>query len=96
MKKVIVYTMKGCPWCLEMKNTLKESKIKFIERDIDKYKSEYDLFVEATGNDYVPALMLLTLNEGDAQDVKLMAPDRDYEDISEAVDKVKEYLNLLD
>ena len=24
MKKVIVYTMKGCPWCLEMKNTLKE------------------------------------------------------------------------
>lgn len=88
--------MKGCPWCLEMKNTLKESKIKFIERDIDKYKSEYDLFVEATGNDYVPALMLLTLNEGDAQDVKLMAPDRDYEDISEAVDKVKEYLNLLD
>jgi glutaredoxin len=88
--------MKGCPWCLEMKNTLKESKIKFIERDIDKHKSEYDLFVEATGNDYVPALMLLTLNEGDAQDVKLMAPDRDYEDISEAVDKVKEYLNLLD
>ncbi len=92
MKKVIVYTMKGCPWCLEMKNTLKESKIKFIERDIDKYKSEYDLFVEATGNDYVPALMLLTLNEGDAQDVKLMAPDRDYEDISEAVIKVKDYL----
>lgn len=92
MKKVIVYTMKGCPWCLEMKNTLKESKIKYIERDIDKYKTEYDLFVEATGNDYVPSLMLLTIEEGDAQNVKLMAPDRDYQDISEAVEKVKEYL----
>jgi glutaredoxin len=92
MKKVILYTMKGCPWCLEMKNTLKESKIKFIERDIDKHKDEYDLFVEATGNDYVPAFMLLTTEGENAKDVKLIAPDRDYQDISEALVKVKEYL----
>jgi glutaredoxin len=92
MKKVILYSMKGCPWCLEMKNKLKESKIKFIERDIDKHKEEYDLFVEATGNDFVPAFMLMTLEEGDATNVNLLAPDRDYEDINEALVKVKEYL----
>lgn len=84
--------MKGCPWCLEMKNTLKESKIKFIERDIDKHKDEYDLFVEATGNDYVPAFMLFTTEGEDTKNVKLIAPDRDYQDISEALIKVKEYL----
>lgn len=84
--------MKGCPWCLEMKNTLKESKIKFIERDIDKHKDEYDLFVEATGNDYVPAFMLFTTEGKDTKNVKLIAPDRDYQDISEALIKVKEYL----
>jgi hypothetical protein len=84
--------MKGCPWCLEMKNKLKESKIKFIERDIDKHKEEYDLFVEATGNDFVPAFMLMTLEEGDATNVNLLAPDRDYEDINEALIKVKQYL----
>jgi glutaredoxin len=92
MKKIILYTMKGCPWCLEMKNTLKESKIKFIERDIDKHKDEYDLFVEATGNDYVPAFMLFTTEGEDTKNVKLIAPDRDYQDISEALIKVKEYL----
>jgi glutaredoxin len=92
MKKVILYSMKGCPWCLEMKNKLKESKIKFIERDIDKHKEEYDLFVEATGNDFVPAFMLMTLEEGDATNVNLLAPDRDYEDINEALIKVKQYL----
>jgi len=92
MKKVILYSMKGCPWCLEMKDKLKESKIKFIERDIDKHKEEYDLFVEATGNDFVPAFMLMTLEEGDATNVNLLAPDRDYEDINEALVKVKEYL----
>jgi glutaredoxin len=92
MKKVILYSMEGCPWCLEMKNKLKESKIKFIERDIDKHKEEYDLFVEATGNDFVPAFMLMTLEEGDATNVNLLAPDRDYEDINEALVKVKEYL----
>ena len=84
--------MKGCPWCLEMKNTLKESKIKFIERDIDKHKDEYDLFVEATGNDYVPAFMLFTTEGEDTKNVKLIEPDRDYQDISEALIKVKEYL----
>ena len=42
MKKVILYTMKGCSHCDDMKESLKKSKIKFIGRDIDKYKKEYD------------------------------------------------------
>ena len=47
--------MKGCHWCTEFKKQLKENKIKFKERDIEKYEEEYNLFVEVTGNDFVPA-----------------------------------------
>lgn len=93
MKKIVLYTMKGCPHCSDMKNMLKESKIKFSERDIHKYEKEYDLFVEATGNEYIPAFMLLTLNEEKKPvDVTLMAPDDDFDDLKEALYKIKEYL----
>ena len=92
MKKVILYTMKGCPWCLDMKAKLKESKIKFIERDIDKHKDEYDLFVEATSNDFVPAFMLIEIKNGNSNNVKLMAPDKDFQDLDEALNKVQDYL----
>ena len=37
MKQVILYTMKGCPWCYEMKKQLKENKINFNNRDIEKH-----------------------------------------------------------
>ena len=84
--------MKGCPWCQLMKDGLKEARVKYIERDIDDHKDEYDIFVEATSNDYLPAFMLITINKGESSDVKLMAPDRDFKEISEAVEKVKNYL----
>ena len=92
MKKVILYTMKGCPWCQIMKDELKEARVKYVERDIDDHKDEYDILVEATSNDYLPALMLITINKGESSDVKLLVPDRDFQEISEAVEKVKNYL----
>jgi hypothetical protein len=36
--------------------------------------------------------MLFTTEGEDTKNVKLIAPDRDYQDISEALIKVKEYL----
>lgn len=92
MRQVIMYSMKGCPWCDKMKNALKESNIKYRERDIDEYKKEYDMFVEATDNDFVPAFMILDVKNGDINKVKLMAPDRDYDDIPEAIEKLKQFL----
>jgi len=67
--------------------------IPYVERDIYEYEEEYDEFSKVTENDFVPALMLLTLDENDgANDVKLLAPDRDFQDIHEAVSLAKEYI----
>jgi len=93
MKVTLVYTMKGCPYCVMIKEELKKNKIIFIERDIDEYEEEYNDFVEAVGNEYVPALMLLTLNETDEpKNITLLAPERDFNDINEGIDLVKNYL----
>lgn len=93
MKIAVVYTMKGCPFCTMIKEELEKENLPFLERDIDDYSDEYDEFSKVTENDYVPALMLLTLDENDeASDVKLLAPDRDFEDVYEGVSMAKKYI----
>lgn len=92
MKQVVLYSMKGCPFCDQMKDLLKESQISYIERDIDDHEREYDNFVQATGNEFIPAFMLIEHEDEEVLDVKLMAPDRDFEDINEALEKVKQFV----
>jgi glutaredoxin len=93
MKVTVVYTMKGCPFCVMIKEELEKENIPFLERDIDEYQEEYDEFSKVTENDYVPSLMLLTLDDKDnATNVELLAPERDFDDIYEGVKMVKRYL----
>jgi glutaredoxin len=65
MKIAIVYTMKGCPHCIHIKEELNKNNLPFIERDIDDFESEYDDFTKIVQNEYVPAMMLITLDEND-------------------------------
>ena len=88
---VVVYTMRGCPHCHDLKDMLVKEGINFVDRDIDDNKDEYDIFVEVTKNDYVPALLVIE-EEGEKYESFLYAPDRDYEELTEAVDIVKKHL----
>jgi glutaredoxin len=90
-KLLIVFTMKGCPFCDMMKGQLAESNITFYERDIDEHKEEYDMFVEITENDYVPAFMIVE-SPGEEPNSLLFAPERDFNEISEGVDIIKKHL----
>lgn len=92
-KRVVLYSMKGCPHCSDIKKMLKSSNINFVDRDIDIHEKEYDLFVQATGNEYVPSFMLLTLTNSKVVDMKLLSPDDDFDGLEDAVEKVKRYLN---
>ena len=56
---VVVYTMKGCPFCTDFKEMLVNEGIEFFDRDIEEYEEEYNLFVEVTENEFVPAFMLI-------------------------------------
>ena len=87
---VIVYTMEGCPFCTEFKDMLTKEGIEFFDRDIDKYEKEYEIFSEVTDNDMIPALLII---EGDGKDHQsfLYAPDRNYVELTEAVDIIKQH-----
>ena len=87
-KVAVIFTMKGCPFCDMLKDMLTEAEIPFINRDIDDYKEEYDMFSEVVGNEYVPALMLIETPE-ESPKSELYAPERDYNDLEEAVQIIK-------
>ncbi len=80
--------MNGCPFCDMMKNQLNENNVDFIERDIDNHSDEYELFVEATGSDFVPAFMIIEDAFGEPKSTAYI-PDKDYMTIEEGVEIIK-------
>jgi len=87
-KYLVVYSMKGCPHCDNLKKMLVNENIEFYDRDIDENSEEYDLFVEITSNEYVPAFMIIQENNEETS-TKLYAPDRDFNTLDEGVEIIK-------
>jgi glutaredoxin-like YruB-family protein len=54
MKKVIVYTAPGCPYCLMLKNFLKSNNVEFKEIDVSLNPEIIDELVSKTGQIGVP------------------------------------------
>jgi hypothetical protein len=77
-----------------MKDKLNESNINFYERDINEHKDEYDLFVEITKNDYVPAFMIIEGDDEKQPITSLYAPDRDFNDLDEGIEIIKNKMIL--
>lgn len=92
-KIVVLFTMKGCPFCDEMKDKLIAEGIEFYDRDIEEFQDEYDIFVEITENEYVPSFMIIEEPDGDSK-THLFAPDRDYQGIDDGVNIIKEHFGM--
>lgn len=90
-KFVVLFTMKGCPYCDELKNKLNECNLIFHERDIDEHSDEYEMFTKITENEYVPAFMIIEDDEVKPT-TKLFAPDRDFNTLDEGVEIIKKEL----
>ena len=88
---IIVYTMQGCPFCTDFKNMLSEQNIEFFDRDIDEYKEEYDTFSTITENDMIPALLIIEGDNNDDYKSFLYVPEKDYMELTEAVDIIKKH-----
>ena len=88
MNNLVVFTMEGCPHCLDSKKMLKENKIDFHEMDIEKNNEEYSMFVEITKNDFVPAFMIVSEEEKP----EFFTPDDNFQDLDEAITIIKNKL----
>lgn len=86
----IIYSMKGCPFCDEIKKKLSESNINFIDRDIHDYEDEYDDFSKITESDSVPALLIIE-ESVDKVEPFFYVPEKNFDLIDEAVEIIKEH-----
>ncbi len=91
---VIVYTMKGCPFCVDFKKMLDEANIEFFERDIDEFSEEYDLFSKINNNEMIPALLIIETENGEHTAYQYV-PDRDYNELTEAVAIIENHKKLI-
>jgi len=91
-KVVILFTMESCPNCHMLKEMLDKENITYYDRDINEHKEEYDMFVEATKNDFVPAFMLIESPESEEPSTNLYAPERDFDDLEDGVSIIKEFV----
>ena len=85
--------MYGCPHCQEMKDMLDNNGIEHEVKDIDEYSDEYNEFIKLVdNNEFVPAFLCIEINDNKVVRHLAMAPDRDYQDLEEALVKVKEFI----
>ena len=91
-KVLILYTMKGCPFCDMIKTQLNENHIEYHERDINKYEKEFDLFSEITKSEYVPAFMIIENPESENPTPHLFTPDNHFQTIDEGVEIIKQFI----
>lgn len=91
---VIVYTMKGCPYCVDFKKMLDETKIEFFERDIDEFSDEYDLFSKINNNEMIPAVLIIETENGEHTAYQYV-PERDFHELTEAVAIIENHRTLI-
>ena len=89
MKHLVLFTMKGCSHCNDFKNMLSENDVLFYEHDIDEHKEEYDMFVEVTKSEFVPAFMIIEQMETGEVSSKCFVPDTNFDTLDEALEVVK-------
>ena len=81
-EKITIYTNKTCPYCDQVKEKLKESSIKFIEKDIVESKEEWESVYNLTANPVTP-----TIKIGN----EFLLPGRDFQHPQNLVDIIPNF-----
>jgi hypothetical protein len=77
-----------------MKSMLDSENIEYEVKDIEEYRDEYDEFIKLVDdNEFVPAFLCVYIDDDKISRHLVMAPDRDFQELEEALEKVKNFIN---
>jgi len=82
-KRILVYTMKGCGHCTNLKNKLIENRINFVNKDVNIYESEYEKISKELDTQFLPLVSV---------DGEWLVPEKDFTTINECVEKVSKLI----
>ncbi len=86
MKKLYIFTMMGCPYCKNLKDSLNELEIKFTDIDVDSNPELWNQVVEQTNQSVLP---MVYITEDDSPQGQILIPGTDYEEEHEIIDIIK-------
>ena len=55
-KNVIIYSTSHCPYCIKLKDFLKENNVKYVEYNVEEDKEKANEMVEKSGQMGVPVI----------------------------------------
>lgn len=89
MNKLILFTLKDCSHCIELKETLREKNIPFVDIDAEKNAEIWSNVVSLSGYNSLPTVFISINEENDGL---LFVPERDYNSKDECVELIIKHL----
>ena len=84
MDKIIIYTSETCPYCKKLQQELKNKNIKFTNKPIKEFKSEWQSVVELTG---IPSMPTVKYND------EYFVPNRDFNSPNNLIEILENFKN---
>ncbi len=57
-KNVVVFSTPTCPWCIKLKQYLRERKISFSDKDVSRDNAAAEAMIRKTGQQGVPQVWI--------------------------------------
>lgn len=89
MKHVILYTLKECQHCIDLKLALNNENIVFNNIDVDLDPDEWDRILKITNEDAVPTVLIF---DTDAMSGPLFVAGVDFEETDEIIQIIKKHI----
>lgn len=89
MNNIIIFTLKGCGHCVELKKSLDEEQIKYNEIEITENETIWNQVVQQTGHNSLPTVYISI--EG-GEEGPVYVPGRDYNSKEECLEIIRKYI----
>lgn len=89
MNEIIVFTLKGCSHCVDLKKELNNLNISYSEIEVDSNKEIWDSVVKQTGHNSLPSVYISVAG---GEEGPIFVPERDYKDRDDLIEKIKMYI----
>lgn len=86
---IVIFTLKNCGHCIDLKEKLTELSITYQEMEINQNRPIWDQVVSQTGFNLLPTVFVKKENDDTGP---IFIPGRDYENQEELIEIIKKYV----
>jgi glutaredoxin len=87
--QIVVFTLEGCRFCIDLKKELKKSEINFTEIEVSNNHEIWNKVIEQTGLNLLPTVYV---NKEGTDEGPVYVPTRDFNSPNEIIKIIKTFL----